>query len=185
MSETLTPDQYTEVVYRELQIWSTETRLRLVKAIKKRQAHIPRETIDQLHMQIMRESAGDVFKIITSFPTPARFQDMRKLTWDRVPYSPEIQYLYDWVMSKGVSTFHHVPGYKDSSRISDDEKAMRIANSIRFQRPDLSYYRPKGKWFNSDFFKSKEYLRNRIRFLYSKYVAGAVAELTVDSLTLS
>lgn len=182
------PKEQARIVNEELETWASSTREILVREIKRRGQSLPRETIDKLHIEIMRATAGDVAKALVKFPDASRVNDFKGLEFINAPISRDIHFLYQWVMSKGVSKFQRgVPGYgAKRPNISDEKKAMRIANAIVQKRTKLRRYKPKAHgWYSSTMYKSISYLRNRLRVRNIGLAERMVAELTESAMNVS
>ncbi|MEL6853055.1 MAG: hypothetical protein AAFP92_31385 [Bacteroidota bacterium] len=175
----LTDEQKNSVINLVLQEWIVDARLRLESELKRAGKHVPRETMDNLHFELLKASAGRVGRVLLSFQDSGRHVDMRQLDFDKAPITRDQNFILEWVKKQGRSRFRYVPGYKNRSGgvLSEEKQLQRIAAAIiKSKKGTTKKRRRKARWFNRNLYQEIGKLTAILAREQVEYVARAMRE---------
>lgn len=172
----LTPKEQAAFLNEVLESWAEETEAVLKQQLRERAGHVPEETIRLLHYRLLLATSSNVSASFhLYFQDSGRHVEMKRLNYQRPLPASEI---IDWVMKKGLTRKRRkaLPGYKKGARVklSERQKAERIAYAIAFSKGKTRKRRKKSRWYNKYIYGRVTNLIRRIIREQGDYLANAL-----------
>lgn len=182
MSLKFTPERQSRFIEDQLREWDRLADRVLRSAIRKREGHVPEETISNLKSEIYREAASLISGWQLSFQDSARHVDMRRLDFSRRPIEQGNNFLLEWAKKYKRRLKGPIPGYKKGANIKldEDQQLERIASAIIVAKSEGSRAgrrrrRRRGRWYNKTIYKLTNRLTRNLTRNQAKWLKRQIA----------